>query len=70
MVFVFDSNKSSDAGSGVEPKPFQFIKVVGAKLEVADWKFSGRSETSRRTPTAIVKRSGYEKMEANWIYRA
>jgi hypothetical protein len=70
MVFCFDSNTSRDAGLGIEPRPFRFLKVVGAKLSKADWQFSGRSATSRRTITASVKRSGYEKMDANWIYRA
>lgn len=70
MVFVFDSNASRDAGRGVDPRPFRFVKVVGAQLEKSDWQFSGRSDTSRRTITASVKRSGYDKMEANWIYRS
>lgn len=70
MVFVFDANTSRDAGQGIEPKPFRFVKVVGAKLLRDDWQFSGRSATSRRTITASVKRSGFDKMEANWIYRA
>lgn len=70
MVFVFDSNTSADAGKGVMPRPFKFIKVVGAQLDQADWQFSGRSATSRRTITASVKRSGFLKMEANAIYRA
>lgn len=69
LVFCFDSNTSRDIGLGINPRPFRFTKVVGAKLEKSDWQFSGRSETSRRTITASVKRSGYEKMEANWIYR-
>lgn len=70
MVFCFDSNTSRDAGAGGDPKPFRFVKVVGARLEKSDWQFSGRSDTSRRTITASVKRSGFDKMEANWIYRA
>lgn len=70
MVFVFDANTSRDAAQGIEPKPFRFVKVVGAKLLTDDWQFSGRSATSRRTITASVKRSGFDKMEANWIYRA
>lgn len=70
MVFVFDGNASADAGKGIGPKSFKFVKVVGAQLLKSDWQFSGRSETSRRTITASVKRSGYEKMEANWIYRS
>ena len=69
MVFVFDANTSRDAGQGIEPRPFRFVKVVGAALTKADWQFSGRSETSRRTITASVKRSGFDKMESNWIYR-
>jgi hypothetical protein len=69
MVFVFDSNTSRDAGLGISPKPFRFVKILGALLEKADWKFSGRSATSRRTITASVTPSGFDKMEANWIYR-
>ncbi len=39
-----------------------FSSVVG------DWLFSGRSATSRRTITASVTESGYQKMLANWVY--
>jgi hypothetical protein len=70
MVFVFDSNRPVDATKGVAPKPFHFVMVVGARLTKADWLFSGRSETSRRTITASVTKSGYAKMLANWIYKA
>lgn len=70
MVFVFDSNTSAHAGKGIGPYPFRFVKVVGALLTQADWQFSGRSATSRRTITASVTRTGFDKMEANWIYRA
>ncbi|MBI1876662.1 MAG: hypothetical protein HYR94_00170 [Chloroflexi bacterium] len=66
MVFVFDSNRPRDT---VVPRPFQFIRVVGAQLSKSDWIFSGRSETSRRTITASVTDSGYQKMMANWIYQ-
>ena len=72
MVFAFDSNTSrldKETNQVQAPRPFQFVKVVGAKIAKSDWQFSGRSETSRRTITASVTRSGYEKMEANWIYR-
>ncbi len=70
MVFVFDANRITDAHRGIAPRPFRFLKVVGARLSASDWQFSGRSETSRRTITASVKPSGFAKMEANWIYRA
>lgn len=70
MVFVFDSNTARDTVRRIAPKPFRFVKVVGAKLCKEDWKFSGRSATSRRTITASVTRTGYDKMEANTIYRA
>ncbi|MEB3177985.1 MAG: hypothetical protein VKL59_02925 [Nostocaceae cyanobacterium] len=70
MVFVFDSNRPTDVAQGIQPKPFRFIKVVGASLTKNDWSFSGRSQTSRRTITASVTRSGYENMQSNWIYMA
>ncbi len=70
MVVVFDGNGPSDAIKGIEPRPFRFVRVVGAQLTRNDWTFSGRSETSRRTITASVTRSGYNKMMANWIYRS
>jgi hypothetical protein len=70
MVFVFDANSARDVSLEVGPKQFRFLKVVGAQLEKSDWAFSGRSETSRRTITASVTRSGYEKMDTNWIYRS
>jgi hypothetical protein len=66
MVFVFDSNRTTD----VVPRPFRFVKVVGAQLLREDWLFSGRSQTSRRTITASVTVSGYQKMMANWIYQS
>ncbi len=69
MVFIFDSNRPVDAAKGIQPKPFRFIKVVGAYLTENDWTFSGRSETSRRTITASVNQSGSQKMIANWIYQ-
>lgn len=69
MVFVFDANRVTDAQRSIAPKPFRFLKVVGAELSASDWQFSGRSKTSRRTITASVKPSGFAKMEANWIYR-
>jgi len=48
---------------------FTFTKVMGAQLEKTDWKFYGRNETSRRTPTASVLASGQAKLEENWIWR-
>ena len=70
MVFVFDANGPYDLTRGVDPRPFRFVRVVGAALTKEDWKFSGRSAESRRTITASVTASGYEKMVKNWIYQA
>ena len=70
MVFCFDSNASRDKGLGIEPRPFRFVKVVGARCERKIGSSPGGSATSRRTITASVTRSGFDKMEANWIYRA
>lgn len=69
MVFMFESNRPVDAVEGI-PMPFRFLRVAGAQLQESDWQFAGRSETSRRTITATVKDSGYQKMMANWIYNA
>ena len=69
MVFMFDSNRPVDSTKSINPKPFRFVAVFGAQLTKDDWQFSGRSETSRRTITASVAKSGYEKMLENWIYR-
>lgn len=69
LVFVFDANSSRDEMQGIAPKPFRFLEVLGAELTKSDWRFSGRSATSRRTITASVTKSGYEKMSANWLYR-
>jgi hypothetical protein len=70
MVFVFDSGRPSDARKGKKIGKFRFVAVYGSLLEKADWKFEGRSQTSRRTITATVLSSGFEKMAKNWIYRA
>jgi len=68
MVFIYDSNRTTDYETN--PRPFQFVGVLGERLVKADWLFSGRSSTSRRTITASVTPSGYAKMIANWIYKA
>lgn len=70
LVFCYESARPADEHNGVEPIPFRYLLVCGAQLEADDWQFAGRSETSRRTITATIKRSGYEKMMANWIYKA
>lgn len=71
MVFVFDSNRPRDLDAS-DPiiYPFRFLAVYGAQLTMDDWRFSGRSATSRRTITASVTAAGREKMIANWIYKA
>lgn len=69
MVFVFDSNTQADNSREIPPRPFQFLGVFGAQLEKSDWSESGRSPTSRRTPTASVLRTGSTKMMNNWIYK-
>lgn len=68
MVFVFESNGPQDDYKGLPSIPFRFKTVVGANLKKTDWKYSGRSASSRRTITASVAKSGYEKMKSNWIY--
>jgi hypothetical protein len=69
MVFIFDSNRPIDVTKNIPPKPFRFLQVLGAQLTQDDWTFSGRSAISRRTITASVNRTGYQKMMSNWIYK-
>lgn len=69
MVFCFASGRPTDKVKGVLPAPMKFALVCGAQLTKDDWLFAGRSETSRRTITASVTKSGYQKMMSNWIYR-
>lgn len=49
--------------------PTVIERVLVAQLEEADWTFSGRSETSRRTITASVNSSGYAKLLAGTVYQ-
>ena len=70
MIFVSRGGTDVNARKGIKKAPFRFLMVAGASLFKDDWQFAGRSETSRRTITASVKRSGYDKMMANWIYKA
>lgn len=70
MVFAFSSGRPADKHKGIKPAPFRFLMVAGALLDKSDWLFAGRSATSRRTITASVTQAGYDKMMANWIYRA
>jgi hypothetical protein len=70
MVFVFEGGRPSDTRMAKEMTKFRFLAVYGAQLDKADWQFAGRSQTSRRTITASVRPSGFEKMSENWIYRA
>jgi len=65
---VFDSNTSREGLIKILPKSFSFQAVYAARLELTDWAFSGRSETSRRTIKASVTKSGVQKMKANWVY--
>jgi len=65
MVFVFDSDTNSNDS---DPKSFEFKAVFCAELEENDWTSSGRKEGSRRTPTASINKTGYEKMKSNWLY--
>jgi hypothetical protein len=69
LVFMFECGRPTDVLQNKPLPPFRFCQVMGARLLHSDWQFSGRSQTSRRTITASVTRSGYAKMAANWIYK-
>jgi hypothetical protein len=61
MVFVYSVGDKS--------RPTEITAVFSAELTRADWSFSGRSETSRRTITASVRNDAVRRMKDNWIYR-
>ena len=46
-----------------------FLEILCAKLDEADWSFSGRTNTSRRTPTASITAAGVQKLRNNFLYR-
>jgi hypothetical protein len=69
MVVVFASNRPADSVKNLPPIPFRFQSLFLGQLTLADWSFSGRSGQSRRTITASVTKSGFEKMTQNWVYR-
>jgi hypothetical protein len=51
-----------------ERHPTIIERIMVAHLDEADWSFSGRSETSRRTITASVTGSGAAKLRGNSPY--
>ena len=65
MVFRYAVGKQDDS----ETVPLTFIEILCAKLTKADWSFSGRGGTSRRTPTASITQAGVEKLRNNFLYR-
>jgi len=65
MVFRYAIGEQ-DKGESV---PLTFLEILCAKLERADWSFSGRKGTSRRTPTASITALGVEKLRRNFLYR-
>jgi hypothetical protein len=50
-------------------EPTMVERVMVALLGESDWTFSGRTGTSRRTPTASINLHGREKLLAGTIYQ-
>lgn len=65
MVFRYAIGEQDDG----ESVPLTFVEILCAKLERADWSFSGRKGASRRTPTASITASGVEKLRSKFLYR-
>lgn len=56
MVFHFEANSANDARHNRPARPFRFAAVYAAQLEMDDWTYSGRSETSRvPLPRALIR---------------
>src|SRR5205085_7092579 len=62
MVFIFSSNRPVDISKKIPAKPFRFRGVFGAQLDKSDWSEAARKAGSRRTATASIRASGFEKM--------
>ncbi len=65
MVFRYAIGDQERGASG----PLTFLEILCAKLDQTDWSFSGRTGTSRRTPTASIAKSGVDKLRNNFLYR-
>ncbi len=52
-----------------ERAPTHVERVLVGHLSTADWSFSGRGLTSRRTPTASITKSGRDKLLNGLVYR-
>lgn len=65
MVFRYAIGEQEEGASTA----LTFLEVLCAKLDQADWSFSGRSGTSRRTPTASITAAGVEKLRNSFLYR-
>lgn len=66
MVFQYTVDVAAQPVESREPT--KLVRVLLAQLSEEDWSFSGRGETSRRTPTASILRSGTEKLLGNAVY--
>lgn len=58
-----------EAGILAENPTIEFVEVMTAQLTESDWSFSGRSSTSRRTPTASILKPGLTKLRRNPVIR-
>lgn len=67
-IMIFQYTIDLDTEPVEEREPTKFARVLLAQLAEEDWSFSGRRGTSRRTPTASIRRSGKEKLLANPLY--
>lgn len=68
LIFTFQASSMNDEIRSIAARSFQFTGVFAASLQLEDWTYAGRSETSRRTITATVNLKGMLKMRANRIY--
>ena len=50
-------------------RPTSVEEILIARLEEADWNYSGRGAGSRRTPTASINRDGRKKLRRSVVYQ-
>jgi len=68
-VVVVQASVDRKTAPVYDRSPTVVERVLIARLDKTDWSYSGRSATSRRTPTASINKLGREKLQKGIVYQ-
>ncbi len=68
-VMVVQASVDRKTAPVYDRSPTTIERVLIAKLDKSDWSYSGRSATSRRTPTASINKQGRDKLQRGIVYQ-